>query len=284
MAFSDLAMKVAAEKSIEAMHAAMAPLSLFAHDYTELDGRKGEAIAVPVINLSASGEFDPDTNNYCAGGNLPDGQLVTLNHHFVQSASITDRQLAATNFNWLGDLAAAQARQLGRDVNKAVMQMFNDTNIKLSATLDVTSKEAIASLVKTAADNDINPTDAIVILGSADFYKVLSKLDSNVYGGTEAIRDGYISGLYGFYGFVQSTFLPAGVKGVIVSRDAVGLASRYLEPMADTYSDTWRATDGDMAIIGVRAFGQKCSGMRYIASECLFGCKILLPNKCVLLK
>ena len=284
MAFSDLAMKVAAEKSIEAMHAAMAPLSLFAHDYTELDGRKGEAIAVPVINLSASGEFDPDTNNYCAGGNLPDGQLVTLNHHFVQSASITDRQIAATNFNWLGDLAAAQARQLGRDVNKAVMQMFNDTNITLSATLDVTSKEAIASLVKTAADNDINPADAIVILGSADFYKVLSKLDSNVYGGTEAIRDGYISGLYGFYGFVQSTFLPAGVKGVICSRDAVGLASRYLEPMADTYSDTWRATDGDMAIIGVRVFGQKCSGMRYIASECLFGCKVLLPNKIVLLK
>ena len=284
MAFSDLAMKVAAEKSIEVMHAAMAPLSLFAHDYTELDGRKGEAIAVPVINLSASGEFDPDTNNYCAGGNLPDGQLVTLNHHFVQSASITDRQLAATNFNWLGDLASAQARQLGRDVNKAVMQMFTDTNITLSATLDVSSKEAIASLVKTAADNDINPADAIVILGSADFYKVLSKLDSNVYGGTEAIRDGYISGLYGFYGFVQSTFLPAGVKGVIVSRDAVGLASRYLEPMADAYTDTWRATDGDMAIIGTRVFCKACSGMRYVASECLFGCKILLPNKIVLLK
>ena len=277
-------MKVAAEKSIETMHAAMAPLKLFAHDYTELDGRKGEAIAVPVINLSASGEFDPNTNNYCAGDNLPDGQIVTLNHHFVQSASITDRQLAATNFNWLGDLAAAQARQLGRDVNKAVMQMFNDSNITLSATLDVTSKEAIASLVKTAADNDINPADAIVIVGPADFYKILSKLDSNVYGGTEAIRDGYISGLYGFYGFVQSTFLPAGIKGVIVSRDAVGLASRYLEPMADAYTDTWRATDGDMAIIGVRVFGKPCSGMRYVASECLFGCKILLPNKCVLLK
>ena len=284
MAFSDLAIKVSAEKSIEVMHAAMAPLSLFAHDYTELDGRKGEAIAVPVINLSASGEFDPDTNNYCAGGNLPDGQLVTLNHHFVQSASITDRQLAATNFNWLGDLASAQARQLGRDVNKAVMQMFNDSNITLSATLDVTSKEAIASLVKTAADNDINPADAIVILGPADFYKILSKLDSSAYGGTEAIRDGYISGLYGFYGFVQSTFLPAGVKGVIVSRDAVGLASRYLEPMADAYTDTWRATDGDMAIIGFRVFGKPCSGQRYVAAECLFGCKILLPNKIVLLK
>ena len=284
MAFDSLAMKIAAEKSIEVMHAAMAPLSLFAHSYDELDGRKGELIAIPVINLSASGEFDETTNNYASGGQVVDGAEVALTKHFLQSASITDRQLGATNFNWLGDLAAAQARQLGRDVNKAVMQMFNDSNITLSATLDVTSKEAIASLVKTAADNDINPADAIVILGSADFYKVLSKLDSNVYGGTEAIRDGYISGLYGFYGFVQSTFLPAGVKGVICSRDAVGLCSRYLEPMADTYTDTWRATDGDMAIIGVRVFGQKCSGMRYIASECLFGCKVLLPNKIVLLK
>ena len=277
-------MKVAAEKSIEAMHAAMAPLKLFAHDYTELDGRKGEAIAVPVINLSASGEFDPNTNNYCAGDQVVDGTIVTLDKHLVQSASISDRQLAATDFNWLGDLAGAQARQIGRDINKYVFGLVNDTNVQLTATLDVSSKEAIASLVTTAADNDINPVDAIIVLGPADFYKVLSKLDSNVYGGTEAIRDGVISGIYGFYGMVQSTFLPEGVKGVICSRDAVGLCSRYLEPMADAYTDTWRATDGDMAIIGVRVFGKPCTGMRYVASECLFGCKVLLPNECILLK
>ena len=127
--FSDLAMKVAAEKSIEAMHAAMAPLKLFAHDYTELDGRKGEAIAVPVINLSASGEFDPSTNNYCAGEQVVDGTTVTLDKHLVQSASISDRQLAATDFNWLGDLAGAQARQIGRDINKYVFGLINDTNV-----------------------------------------------------------------------------------------------------------------------------------------------------------
>ena len=284
MAFDSLAMKVAAEKSIEVMHAAMAPLSLFAHDYTELDGRKGEAIAVPVINLSASGEFDPDTNNYCAGGNLPDGQLVTLNHHFVQSASITDRQLAATNFNWLGDLVGAQARQIGRDINKYVFQMFNDTNVQLTATLDVSSKTTVASLVKTAADNDINPADAIVVLGPTDFYKVLAQLDASAYGGTEAIRAGYIPGIFGFYGMVCSTFLVSGVKGVIVSRDAVGIASRYIEPLADAYTDTWRASDGDIATIGFRYFANPCSGLRYIACEALFGAKILQKDKIVLLK
>ena len=284
MAFSDLAMKVAAEKSIEAMHAAMAPLKLFAHDYTELDGRKGEAIAIPVINLSASGEFDPDTNNYCAGDQVVDGTIVTLDKHLVQSASISDRQLAATDFNWLGDLAGAQARQIGRDINKYVFGLVNETNVQLTATLDVSSKEAIASLVKTAADNDINPVDAIVVLGPADFYKVLSKLDSNVYGGTEAIRDGVISGIYGFYGMVQSTFLPAGVKGAIISRDAIGLASRYLEPLADAYTDTWRATDSDIATVGFRYFANPCSGLRYIACEALFGAKILQKDKIVILK
>lgn len=284
MAFNDLAMKVAAESTIEAMHAAMAPLKLFAHDYTELDGRKGEAIAVPVINLSASGEFDPDTNNYCAGGQVFDGQLVQLDKHFVQSASISDRQLGATNFNWLRDLAGAQARQIGRDINKYVFGLFNDTNIELTATLDVSSKESVASLVKTCADNDINPADAIVVLGPADFYKVLAKLDANVYGGTEAIRGGFIENIYGFYGMVQSTFLAEGVKGVIISRDAVGLASRYLEPLADAYVDTWRASDGDIATIGYRYFARPCSGLRYLAAEALFGARILQKDKCILLK
>ena len=284
MAFDSLAMKVSAEKSIEVMHAAMAPLSLFAHSYDELDGRKGELIAVPVINLSASGEFDETTNNYASGGQVVDGAEVALNKHFLQSASITDRQLGATNFNWLGDLVGAQTRQIGRDINKYVFQMFNDTNVQLTATLDVSSKTAVASLVKTAADNDINPADAIVVLGPADFYKVLAQLDASVHGGTEAIRDGYIPGIYGFAGMVCSTFLANGVKGVIISRDAVGLCSRYLVPLADAYTDTWSASDGDIATVGFRYFADPSTGRRYINCECLFGAAILQKDRIVLLK
>ena len=281
MAFSDLAMKVAAEKSIEAMHGAMTPLKLFCHDYTELDGRKGEAIAVPVIALSSSGEFNAESNNYGSGVQVFDGATVNLEKHFLQSASISDRQLQATNFNWIGDLAGAQARQVGRDINKYVFGLFNDTNVTLTATLDVSSKEAVASLVKTAADNDINPSDAIVVLGPADFYKVLAKLDANVYGGTEAIRSGMIENLYGFYGIGMSTFLPSGTKGVIISRDAVAMCSRYLEPLADAYTQTWRASDGDIATLGFRYFGLPEKGQRFLCCESLFGAKILLPNKCI---
>ena len=279
--FDDLKMKVAAEASIQAMHAEMAKLQDFVHDYTELEGRKGEAIAVPVIDLSASAEFDADTNNYCNGQNEVDGALVNLDKHFVKSVMITDRQLAATDFNWLRDIATAETNVIARSINKYVFGLINETNCPLSATLDVTSKTAVANLYKIATDNDIPVGDAVVVLGPTDYQKVLSYLDSNVYGGSEAIREGRIPGLYGFRAFVCSTFLNEGLKGAIVSRDAIGLASRYLEPMEGAYPDAWRASDGDIATIGFRHFANLCTGRRYLACEALFGAKVLMPNKIV---
>ena len=279
--FDDLKMKVAAEASIQAMHAEMAKLQDFVHDYTELEGRKGEAIAVPVIDLSASAEFNADTNNYCNGQNEVDGALVNLDKHFVKSVMITDRQLAATDFNWLRDIATAETNVIARSINKYVFGLINETNCPLSATLDVTSKTAVANLYKIATDNDIPVGDAVVVLGPVDYQKVLSYLDSNVYGGSEAIREGRIPGLYGFRAFVCSTFLNDGLKGAIVSRDAIGLASRYLEPMEGAYPDAWRASDGDIATIGFRHFANLCTGRRYLACEALFGAKVLQKNKIV---
>ena len=279
--FDDLKMKVAAEASIQAMHAEMAKLQDFVHDYTELEGRKGEAIAVPVIDLSASAEFNADTNNYCNGQNEVDGALVNLDKHFVKSVMITDRQLAATDFNWLRDIATAETNVIARSINKYVFGLINETNCPLSATLDVTSKTAVANLYKIATDNDIPVGDAVVVLGPVDYQKVLSYLDSNVYGGSEAIREGRIPGLYGFRAFVCSTFLNEGLKGAIVSRDAIGLASRYLEPMEGAYPDAWRASDGDIATIGFRHFANLCTGRRYLACEALFGAKVLQKNKII---
>ena len=279
--FDDLKMKVAAEASIQAMHAEMAKLQDFVHDYTELEGRKGEAIAVPVIDLSASAEFNADTNNYCNGQNEVDGATVNLDKHFVKSVMITDRQLAATDFNWLRDIATAETNVIARSINKYVFGLINETNCPLSATLDVTSKTAVANLYKIATDNDIPVGDAVVVLGPVDYQKVLSYLDSNVYGGSEAIREGRIPGLYGFRAFVCSTFLNEGLKGAIVSRDAIGLASRYLEPMEGAYPDAWRASDGDIATIGFRHFSNLCTGRRYLACEALFGAKVLQKNKIV---
>lgn len=282
MAFSDLQLKVAAEASIIAGKAGFAKLNVFAHDYQELDGRKGEAIAIPVIDLSAPGEFDADSNNYCGGENEVDGITLNLDKHFVKSVMITDRQLAATDFNWLKDIATAETDALVREVNKYVFGLINATNCPLSAELDTTTKAGIASLYATAEDNDIDPGQTVLVLDPKNFANVLANIgDSQIYGGTEAIRLGVVPGLYGFKAVVCSPYLPDGLNGALVAKDAIGIASRWLEPMAGAYPDAWKAFDGDSAVIGFRHFQNLCSGRRYLAAECLVGAKVLQPKQVV---
>ena len=285
MAFSDLQLRAASESAVMAAHANIAKLALFAHTFTELDGRPGESIAVPVYDLSTSGEFNATTNNYGTAANEVGGMLVSLDKHYVKSISITDKELAFTGINWVKDSAYALADRITRDVNAYAMGLFNTTNVTLSATLDVSSKTAVASLYKTAADNDIPVDRAVVILGPTDFAKVLAMVDYNMIGSGDYIKTGVIQNLFGFKAFVCSTFLPSGVKGVIALDSALGVASKYLSPMtAGAYPEAWSATDENGFTIGFRRFMNLNTGADIFACDSLFGCKLLQKDRCVLLK
>ena len=285
MAFTDLQLKVASESAVMAAHANIAKLALFAHTFTELDGRPGESIAVPVYDLSASGDFAAGTNDYGTGANEVGGLTIQLDKHLVKSIAITDKQLAFTGINWVKDSAYALADRITRDVNAYAMGLFNDTNVTLTATLDVSSKTAVASLYKTASDNDIPVDRAVVILGPTDFAKVLAMVDYNMIGSGDYIKTGVINSLFGFKAFVCSTFLPSGVKGVIALDSAMGVASKYLAPMtAGAYPEAWSATDENGFTIGFRRFMNLNTGADMFACDTLFGAKLLQKDRCVLLK
>ena len=285
MGFNDLQLKAASESAVMAAHANIAKLALFAHTFTELDGRPGESIAVPVYDLSSSGQFVAGTNDYGSASNEVGGMLVNLDQHLVKSISITDKELAFTGINWVKDSAYALADRITRDVNAYAMGLFNTTNVTLTATLDVSSKTAVASLYKTAADNDIPVDRAVVILGPADFAKVLSMVDYNMIGSGDYIKTGVINSLFGFKAFVCSTFLQSGVKGVIALDSAMGVASKYLSPMTPgSYPEAWSATDENGFTIGFRRFMNLNTGADIFACDALFGCRLLQKDRCVLLK
>ena len=285
MAFSDLQLKAASESAVMAAHANIAKLALFAHTFTELDGRPGESIAVPVYDLSASGDFSAGTNDYGTGANEVGGMLVQLDKHLVKSIAITDKELAFTGINWVKDSAYALADRITRDVNAYAMGLFDDTNVTLSATLDVSSKTAVANLYKIAADNDIPVDRAVVILGPTDFAKVLAMVDYNMIGSGDYIKTGVIERLFGFKAFVCSTFLKSGVKGVIALDSAMGVASKYLAPMTPgAYPEAWAATDENGFTIGFRRFMNLNTGADIFACDSLFGCALLQKDRCVLLK
>lgn len=285
MGFNDLQLKAASESAVMAAHANIAKLALFSHTFTELDGRPGESIAVPVYDLSASGQFVAGTNDYGTAANEVGGMLVNLDQHLVKSIAITDKELAFTGINWVKDSAYALADRITRDVNAYAMGLFNTTNVTLTATLDVSSKTAVASLYKTAADNDIPVDRAVVILGPTDFAKVLSMVDYAMIGSGDYIKTSILERLFGFKAFICSTFLPSGVKGVIVLDTALGVCSKYLAPMTPgAYPEAWSATDENGFTIGFRRYMNLNTGADIFACDSLFGCRLLQKDKCVLLK
>lgn len=282
MAFSDLHQKAVSEAAIFAAHKNLAKLSLFSHTFTELNGRPGESVAVPVYDLSASAEFVAGTNDYGSGVNEVGGLLVNLDKHFVKSVAITDKDLAYTGINWARDTGAALAERLTRDINAYVFGLVNSTNCPLSASFDATAKSVVANLYATAEDNDIPADRCVVVLNPTQFSKVMSLLDSNVYGGSEAIRDGVIPGLYGFKGFVCSSNLPEEAKGAIMLDESMGIVSKYLAPMTEgAYPEAWAVTGDDGFTLGARRFMNLNTGSDLFAMDALFGAKLLQPSKVV---
>lgn len=159
--------------------------------------------------------------------------------------------------------------------------LINSTNVPLSADTPAT-KAATAGLYAVAETNDIPVDRCIVALKPTYFAGVLSALDANVYGGSEAIRLGVIPGLYGFKGFVCAPNLPEGVNGAIICDTAVGVASRYLFPGTEgAYPQAWAATDEDGFTLGYRRFMDLATGSNKFAADCLFGAKILQADKIV---
>jgi hypothetical protein len=186
MAFSDLALKAASESAVIAAHKNLAKLSLFAKNFSELQGVPGKSIAVPVYDLSAAAAFVAGSNDYGTGANEIGGELITLDQHLVKSVSITDVEEAETGIRWAADTAYALADMLTRGVNNYVFGLINATNVSLSADTP-TTKATVAGLYAIAEDNDIPVDQCIVAMKPTQFAGVLSALDYTVYGSTDAI-------------------------------------------------------------------------------------------------
>lgn len=295
--FSDLAVKAMSDYAVFAAHKNLAKLQLFTHTFTELNGRPGETIAVPVYDLSAGGDFDPTSNNYAANTNEIGGLLVTLNKHYVKSVGITDADLAFTGINWARDTAAALAERVTRDINievfsnclggdsttsAAIESMAVSAGLYLPAEGAEFSAYTFSKLYATAETNDIPVDKSILILSPAHFSQILSLVDYKMVGTGTYIENGVLPGMFGFKGIIASNYLPTGWEGAIVLDEALGVASKYLAPMTPgAYPQAWSATDDNGFTIGFRRFMDLASGRNNFAVEALWGAKVLQPTKIV---
>lgn len=285
MAIETLQLKIAAEKAIETAQKAITPLKDFAVSFTAAESTKGSAIRVPVFNVGGAAEFDAESNNYEGTTQGVTGVDVNLNNHFVKSVFYTDRDFVECDVKFFEGAGKAIATVLAKGAVDQVMGLINETNVTAKSTMTLASyadKKNVANLYKIADDNGLNPVDCVLLLTPAAFAAILANLDANVYGGDEAIKNGYVPGLYGFKSVIMCNALGTGMTGAIVHSEAIGVAGRYLAPDGSAYSEIGQVTDEHTGLtIGFRRFANPATGKRYIAGEMLYGAALVQPTKIV---
>ena len=286
--FADIQLTVASEQAIAGIQKHVPKISLFAKSFSGRAGSPYNAVAVPVFaNLSGVADVDykdPTVDKYCSGEQL-EGAMIPLNKQFVKSYALTDYEVGSTDNLYLADGARAIGDQLGLEVANYVFgSVLDSAEITLSAATPST-KAGFAGLFAAAANGGANPYDCVVALNATTFATLLGTLDSYVYGGPEAVRDGVVPGLYGFRGVVVAPTLPEGVNGFIIPWESIGVAARWNKPAIDGYEASWEAVDDKTGFpIGYRVFEHLCRGTAYIAGDVLFGAKCLQPSRIIALK
>ena len=277
MALSDLQLKVASETAVLGIQKYMAPLTKLAHNFKELEGKKGAAIAVPVFKLDAAAEFNASTNNWSNSEDI-DGLVVTLDKHFIKSIGIDDVANGDSDVNLLRDGTKAITEVLARAANAYTFGLINATNVTETAEIPAVasfSKQDAADLFAVADEKGVNPYESTLVLSPRYFAKVLGTTDALVYGGDDAVKFGVVPGMYGFRDVICTSYLPEGTVGAIVPYGTLGVVSRVNAPAINGYVATFTAQDDNGLALGFRVHENLSEGRALLGGDVLFGAKIL---------
>ena len=281
MALQNLGLTTAANEACISLGAGIKKIMPFAHSLNAEAARRGEIIKVPVYTAEA-GDFNETTNNYAQLSNVV-GVDVPLSVHPVAGFEATDVQLTQCDVNFFADGGRAAALAISRRMNKDFFGMVL-ASFDLTATLTET-KQGFADLYAVAVNNDIEPSNACLVLGPASYAKLLGTVGDTAIVGTNALAEGMFKGFVGFDYVIASPYLAEGVKGFIAEKGALGFGGRAIEIDPSPYREVGSVADeGTGAPITLLSFTKPETGHSYITATGLYGCKVIDPKHIVVLK
>lgn len=280
----------ASNKAIIAARKHIAKARMFSTDFSADAAQPGTTLKVPVYTGAPATVFNATSNNYETVDGTVTWASITFNNHYKSTFEITDKQMLEFNASsFWANCGEAQGRAIGLSIEAVIGGLFNSTNVTASYSLGASgaaiTKKAVASIRTKSAAVGADPARSVLLLSPAIFAEVLSLLDSNVYGGAQAIRDGMVEGLYGYKAVMECSALGSGIAGVCVPDDAVAIASRLISVGSPAiYQEFGSTTDPDSGfVLGVRRHGSPATGTNYGTMECLFGAALVQPTKCFLI-
>lgn len=275
------ALVFASDKAILSTRKALAKVSAFATDFTADAVQPGSILKIPVYDGGTAEAFDADSANYSHATGTLKFAAVEFSHHVKATFEFTDKDFLEFNTSNVWQKSGdAAGRAISKAIVSAVSGLFVYTARKAEISSWSASKAGLAGLRAACAANGLDPADCVVMIQPEEFASVLASLDANVYGGSEAIRNGVIEGLYGFKAVIENSDLPKNngeattkAVGVICPADAVAIAGRVV-PVGSpaVYQEVGTQTDEVTGLtLGVRRHADPDKGANFLTVECLFG-------------
>lgn len=278
---SNVGFDIFANKIIETARVILSPIFAFSLDLSAEAKKIGDVIRVPMIGAGSAADFNASSNNYKAAAvaTLQDRE-VAIDTRKLSKFGIDDAQAAAYSPSWWEAKAQANANAVCAALLDDVAALITAANYgdtatdKVAVSLAGFGTKGVAAIRSAAIGKSIRPRFASLVLNSEYFSALLGALDSNVYGGPEAIRSGMIPGLMGFGRVVEFPTLT--IPGFVCAQDAVCIANRWLKPIDPAvYSYAAPATDEESGLtIGVREYTDPDTGMKSVSAELCYGKEI----------
>lgn len=310
----------ATDQAIIAARGELAKVKLFSSNFSQEAAQPGSSMKVPIFLAGAAKVFNKETSNYEDASGTVVWPEIKFDVHVHSTWKFDDKDTLLTNVDlWrnagmasgeaiaqalletvVGGLGKATVPTTGYDPNYTDANPTSPTGKtdqgvdipKFTANNEVVFKSATGSTLKkqlallraTAKKVGIKPGRSVVCVSSDCFAEILDLLDSNVYGGTEAIRSGVIPGLFGWKGIVEvDEWADDNQVGAVVQEDCLAIAGRRIEPgTPGAYAEVGVTTDeASGLVLTTRRHGDPAKGDNFGTIEALFGYKVIQPTKVV---
>ncbi len=306
----------ASNQALISARAELAKVKLFSTNFSADAAQPGETMKVPIFLAGAAQAFNKATSNYETSNGTVWWVPMTFKTHLHSTWEFNDKDTLATNIDLWRNAGIASGEAIVQGIVENIMSVINKTTIPTSGTdpnaVDAdgtplanaptfsahnevvfagaagnTLKKQVAKLRATAQKVGIKPRRSVLVVNSDMFAELLDLLDSNVYGGAEAVRNGIIPNLYGWKAIMECNEFPTAagenLVGAVIQEDCLAIAGRQIVPGSPScYDEVGTTTDPDSGLVlTTRKHGKPGTGDTFATIEALFGYKLLQPSKVI---
>ncbi len=230
--------EIYARKVLKCLPAQLNFLGAFSTDISGEVIGPAKSVEVPLVEMDAAGTFDRSSNNFARPSGTPKSATVTFGDPIIAGFAVTAAQARNIQRRWWEGKADLNATAVAASAQTAVTNLVTKsnfekavTNVGNAASFAKSGVAKIAAAIENAT-NKLRVKFSTLALSGEYFYNLLSGLDASVYGGTEAIRNGVIPGLFGFGKVMLVHGLD--IPGFVCEPSSIAFGARAFRPVDDT--------------------------------------------------